>query len=208
VVAFAVLAVALVLDGVSLVRAVWQIRGEAHEAGHGIFHQLMRESEPTVRAVFFEDSAAVLGVLLAAGGLGLDVLVHSHVFDAVASIAIGLLLVGVAYLTGAQNRDLLIGRAADPGLVDGLRAEIVGTPGIRGVLETMTMRLGPDELLLATRVDVEPNTSGDDLELVADEVERRVQASYPQVRHVFVDPTPGAGHSARAKGEPAGDQAG
>jgi divalent metal cation (Fe/Co/Zn/Cd) transporter len=70
----------------------------------------------------------------------------------------------------------------------------------------MTMRLGPDELLLATRVDVEPETSGDDLELVADEVERRVQASYPEVRHVFVDPTPGAGRSGRSSPDAPGDQ--
>ena len=190
-VAFVVLAAAFVLDGVSLVRAAWQIRGEAAQAGHGVLRQLMRDAEPTVRAVFFEDAAAVVGVVLAAGGLGLDVLLDTHVYDAVASIAIGLLLVGVAYLTGAQNRDLLIGRAADPGLVAGLRAEVQGTDGIRGVIEAMTMRLGPDDLLLATRVDVEPAASGDDLELVADEVERRVRAAYPQVKHVFVDPTPG-----------------
>lgn len=190
-IAFLVLALAFVLDGISLVRAIWQVRREAGPTGRGFVDHLMHHSEPTVRAVFFEDSAGVLGVVLAAAGLGLDVLLGTHVYDAVASIAIGLLLIGVAYLLGQQNRDLLIGQAAEPAMLDGIRAEAEQTPGIRGVIELMTMRLGPEDVLVAARVDVEPETSGDDLELVADEVERRVRASYPDVKHVFVDPTPG-----------------
>jgi cation diffusion facilitator family transporter len=144
-----------------------------------------------VRAVFFEDTAAVIGLVLAAGGLLLDVLLDSQVYDAIASLAIGLLLIGVAYILGAQNRALLVGQAADPELVDSLRTEIRAVDGIRDVLQVMTMRLGADSLLLAARVDVEPDRSGDDLEQVADEVEQRLRETHPSVHHVFIDPTPG-----------------
>jgi len=190
--ALVVLGVAFLLDGVSWVRAVWQLRAEARHSGASLRRHLLHDAEPTVRAVFFEDTAAVLGVLLASAGLVLDEVTGSHVFDAVASLAIGLLLVGVAYVLGAQNRTLLVGRAVDPDVLAGLRREIGETEGIRGVLQVMTMRMGPEEILLAARVDVDPARGGDDLELVADDVERRVRSAYPAVRHVFVDPTPGA----------------
>ncbi|MFD1947231.1 cation diffusion facilitator family transporter [Nocardioides aestuarii] len=191
VLSLSVLGVALLLDGVSWVRALWQLRGEASEAATTVREHLLEHAEPTVRAVFFEDTAAVVGVLLAAAGIVLDALTGSHVWDAIASLLIGVLLVAVAYVLGAQNRTFLIGKAADSDLLDGVRREIGATDGIRGVLELMTMQLGPDEVLLAARVDVEPDRGGDDLELVADEVERRVREAHPSVRHVFVDPTPG-----------------
>ena len=190
--ALVVLGVAFLLDGISWVRAVWQLRVEARDQGTSLRRHLLHDAEPTVRAVFFEDTAAVVGVLLAGVGIVLDELTGSHVYDAVASLAIGLLLVGVAYVLGAQNRTLLVGRAVDPDLLQALRSEIRETDGIRGVLQVMTMRLGPEEILLAARVDVEPDRSGDDLELVADDVERRVRDSFPSVRHVFIDPTPGS----------------
>ena len=188
--ALVVLGVAFLLDGISWVRAVWQLRVEAREGGTSLRSHLLHEAEPTVRAVFFEDTAAVVGVVLAGVGIVLDELTGSHVYDAVASLAIGLLLVGVAYVLGAQNRTLLVGRAVDPDLLRALRSEVRETDGIRGVLQVMTMRLGPEEILLAARVDVEPDRSGDDLELVADDVEKRVRTSLPAVRHVFIDPTP------------------
>lgn len=188
---FIVLGAALVLEGTSWVRAVWQLRQEAHQAGDGFRRYLSHDAEPTVRAVFFEDSAAVVGLLLAAGGLGLDELLDSQRYDAIASLLIGLLLIGVAFILGAQNRALLVGRAADPELVSAFTDEIRGTEGIREVLQVMTMHLGADSILVAARVDVEPDRSAEDLEQVADEVEGRLRRANPSVRHVFIDPTPG-----------------
>jgi cation diffusion facilitator family transporter len=190
-VALAILAVALLMEGSSLGRAFWQLRGEARTQGHGLLRHLLREAEPTVRAVAFEDSAAVVGILLAATGLVLDAVLHTAVYDAIASLAIGVLLIGVAAVLGKQNQEMLIGRAADPELVEGIRREVEGVAGIDHVVQLLTMQLGPEELLMAARVSVVHETSGRDLELVSDEVERVVRAAYPQVRHVFLDPTPG-----------------
>ncbi len=188
---YVVLGLALVLEGISWVRAVWQLRGEAKEDGTSFRDHVFQDAEPTVRAVFFEDTAAVIGIVLAGGGLVLDELLDSQRYDAIASLAIGVLLIGVAYILGAQNRAMLVGRAADPELVAALKEEIRGTEGIRDVLEVMTMHLGADSILLAARVDVEPDRGAEDLEQVADEVERRLREAHPSVRHVFIDPTPG-----------------
>ena len=192
-VAYVVLAVAFLFDGVSLVRALWQIRREAREAGRSWRVQLVHGAEPTVRAVVLEDTAGVLGVVLAALGLGVDQLTGGHVGDAVASLLIGVLLVGVAYVLGRQNQELLIGQAVTQDLLDGIHREVAGSPGIREVVQLLTMQLAPDEVLLAARVAVDPDAPGSDLEQVADEVEERVRAAYPEVRHVFLDPTPPGG---------------
>jgi len=190
-ISFVVLGLAFLLEGVSWLRAAWQLHREAQKDDASFLGHLLHDAEPTVRAVFFEDTAAVIGIALAAGGLWLDELLDSQRYDAIASLAIGVLLIGVAYILGAQNRTLLVGQAADPELVDALREEIRAVDGIRDVLEVMTMRLGADSILLAARVDVEPDRSGDDLEQVADEVEARLRETHSSVHHVFIDPTPG-----------------
>jgi cation diffusion facilitator family transporter len=190
VMAYVVLAAALLFDGSSLVRGLWQVRKESAEQGQSVRRQLLQAAEPTVRAVVFEDFAAVVGVLLAAIGLAVDQVTGSHVADAVASLAIALLLVGVAYALGRQNEELLIGRAAPPDLLEDIRLELAATPGIRSVVEMLTMQLGPDEVLVAARVEVDPGAPGRDLERVADEADGRVRTAYPQVAHVFLDPTP------------------
>lgn len=189
-VALIVLAVAAVLEGTSLVRAIWQLRTEAREEGVSLVRHL-RVAEPTVRGVFYEDSAAMLGLVFAAAGLILDELLDSTVFDAIASLLVGLLLIGVAFILGESNRDLLIGRAVSNELREEIRTTVRETPGIRGVMQVLTMQMGSEDVLLALKVDIEDDESGADLEEVADDVERRVRASYPEVKHVFVDPTPG-----------------
>jgi cation diffusion facilitator family transporter len=189
-IAFAVLGVAFLLDGSSLTRAAWQLRREAREHQVSLRDQLLVVAEPTVRAVFFEDLAAVIGVLLAALGLGLDLATGMHAWDPVASLLIALLLVGVAFVLGRQNQDLLIGRAAPPAMLRDMQQEIGDTEGITEVVELLTMQLGPEDVLLAARVSVEPGEEGREIEQVADVVDERVRARFPAVRHVFLDPTP------------------
>ncbi|GGF46303.1 cation diffusion facilitator transporter [Marmoricola endophyticus] len=190
VLAFIVLGLAAVLEGTSLVRAIWQLRNDARAEGESVVRHL-RTAEPTLRGVFFEDSAAMLGLVFAAAGLALDELLDSTVFDAVASLLVGVLLIGVAFTLGESNRDLLIGRAVDNDLREQIRTTVRDTPGIRGVMQVLTMQMGADDVLLAVKVDIDDDETGEDVERVADDVERRVRESYPEVQHVFVDPTPG-----------------
>ena len=186
---YVVLAVAFVVEGISLARAVWQLRSEAHERGVAAHRHLLHDAEPAVRAVVFEDSVALLGVVLAAGGLALEHATGSAVWDGVASLLIAGLLVVVAFGLGQQNRDLLIGKAVGPDVQDGIAAVIRDADGIDDVLQLMTMRLAPDQVLVAARVDLSPGGDGDEFEATADAVDARIQERYPEVRHVFLDPT-------------------
>jgi divalent metal cation (Fe/Co/Zn/Cd) transporter len=182
------------------VRGLWQSRSEARERGKPLKQWLMHEAEPTVRAVVFEDSAAVAGLVFAAAGIGLDYVLDTTVFDAIASFLIAAVLIVAAYGLGAQNRDYLIGKSVPQDVLEGIAERVRRTKGIEQVVQLLTLQMGPNQVLVAARVEVDPSAPGRDLEQVADEVDRRICADFPQVRHVFLDPTP----DPRDHGDPAG----
>ena len=129
---YVVLVVAGLAELVSFVRALSQSRQQAAGEHRGLVAHLRSSADTTVKAALFEDSAAMVGLVLAAAGLGLRQLTGSGVWDGAASIAIGGLLVVVAVRLGLDSRDLLLGRAADPRLQQVIRDEIEDTPGVDG----------------------------------------------------------------------------
>ncbi len=188
--AFIVLGVSFLIEGSSFVKALVQLRGNAADAGSAMFHHLRHDADPALRAVVWEDGAALVGLLLAAGGLGLDTLLGVRTWDGVASLAIAVLLVAIAYGLGRQNQQYLIGKAASPGLQQSIADVLAEADGVDSVLELMTMRLSPEEVLVAARVDLADHLTPEEIEHAADEVDDRVKERFPEVRHLFLDPTP------------------
>ena len=188
--AFIVLGVSFLIEGSSFVKALVQLRGNAADAGSAMFHHLRHDADPALRAVVWEDGAALVGLLLAAGGLGLDTLLGVRTWDGVASLAIAVLLVAIAYGLGRQNQQYLIGKAAPPGLQQSIADVLAEADGVDSVLELMTMRLSPEEVLVAARVDLADHLTPEEIEHAADEVDDRVKERFPEVRHLFLDPTP------------------
>lgn len=188
-VAYIVLAASFVFEAASWLRAVRQIRGEAEQAGRTFFEQLRVSPDPTVKTVAFEDSAALIGLVLAAIGMTLHHVTGQGFWDGAASIAIGLLLVWVAFELGQQNKRALIGEALPQETQDAIRRTINESRGIDDVVELLTMRLSPGDVLIAARVDLADEASPGELEEAADEVERRLRAAHPEIKHVFLDPT-------------------
>ena len=107
-----------------------------------------------------------------------------------------MLLIGVAFRLGLDSRELLIGRAADPAVIKAIRDEIERTTGVDALLELRTMHLGPDSLLVAARVDLSDEAHADQVENLAEDIDRRLSERLPMTLHVFIDPTP------RAAGQP------
>ena len=188
--AFVVLAISFVFEGTSFLKGLHQLRGDAAEAGSGAARHLRHEADPALRAVIWEDGAALVGLLLAAAGLAIDTLRGGQTFDGIASLAIAVLLVGVAYGLGRQNQQYLIGKAAPRELREAIAEAIRGAEGVDSVLELMSMRFSPDEVLVAVRVDLADDLSAEEIELAADEIEHKVRQQFPEVRHLFLDPTP------------------
>ncbi|MCZ7456383.1 cation diffusion facilitator family transporter [Streptomyces sp. WMMC940] len=182
----AVLGVALLAEGTSLVRALYQYRREGDEA-----------RDPAHRTVIAEDSAAVVGVLIAMAGMGLHLFTGSVAWEAAASLAIGLLLVYVAYRLGREARDFLIGVAVDPGMHRAVRDMLDEQPEIDNVADLLTMRLGVDSVLLAARIDLAPGLDSEEVELVSERIKAAVLDRWPEADQVFLDITEAPPHPGR-----------
>ena len=187
--AYVALAVAFVAEGTSFARAYWQVRSEARQRHEEVLSHVETSPDITVKVALFEDSAAMVGLILAALGVLLRQLTGSPVWDGGASIAIGVLLVVVAVKLGMDSKDLLIGRAASPEIQRLIREEIESTPGVDALLELLTMHMGPDSLIVAARVALKDELGADDAENLADEVDRRLSEKLPLQLNVFIDPT-------------------
>ncbi|MFB7374975.1 cation diffusion facilitator family transporter [Streptomyces sp. NPDC056222] len=190
-VSYIVLGVAFVLESLSLRTAVRQVRGEAERMKAPFGRYLRRTPDTTVKAVVMEDSAALAGLLLAAGGLlGVEIS-GSAVWDGVASILIGALLVYVAWVLGRSNAELLIGRPLPRPMREAVREELLSVPHIIGVLELTTLIQGPDEVMIAAKVDFRDVSSAEQVEWACEEAEEQLRERFPSVRRVYLDPTPG-----------------
>ncbi|MDP9861986.1 MULTISPECIES: cation diffusion facilitator family transporter [Streptosporangium] len=190
-ISYAVLAVSAVIEGLSFLKALSQVRAEAARLRVSPQRYVSRTTDTALKAVLFEDGAALVGLLIAACGLLAYQLTGSPLWDGVASVAIGLLLLGVALNLIRTNVSLLIGQAAPVRMEQEIRAELLALPEVEGVVELLTMMLGPDEVLVAARVDFADDTTGAVLELAADRVARRLEARFSSISQVFLDPTPG-----------------
>ena len=194
VIAYVVLAVCAIAEGTSFIRAYGQLRGEAHRDHTHTLEHVKTSRDTTVKAALFEDSAAVIGLALAAGGLLLQQVTGNPVWDGSASIAIGVLLIVVAFRLGMDSRALLIGRSADPRVLAVIKEEIENTPGVDRLLELQTMHVGPDSLIVAARVALGDESSANQVEDLADDIDRRLSERLPVTPYVFIDPTQTAQH--------------
>ena len=164
VISYGVLVFALVAEGISLVRAVRQTRGQAREAGLGFVEFVRVSKEPAVKTVVSEDTAAVAGVLIAIAGVGLHQLTGDKVYDGAAAILIGILLCFVGYALGRDTKGLLLGEPARPEERERLRETIAAHDEVEAVVELLTMYVGPHSLLVAVRLDFRDDVAAGDVE--------------------------------------------
>jgi cation diffusion facilitator family transporter len=189
---YAVLLVSFLAEATSFTRARQQVAGESRRWGITPSRFLRLTPDTTVKAVYFEDSAALIGLVLAALGLALAQLTGDEFWDGLASIAIGLLLLLVAGTLARANASLLIGRAVPRRVHNQIAADLASIPIVVAVPTLLTMQLGPGDVLVAAKVDFDDDATGGEIETASDDAERRLRARYPSIRYVFLDPTRGA----------------
>ncbi|MFC5832050.1 cation diffusion facilitator family transporter [Nonomuraea insulae] len=187
---YVVLAVSFVIEGVSFSKAFSQLRAEAARYDVNPFRLVRLTSDTPLKAVLFEDAAALVGLLIAAAGLLGSQLTGSALWDGAASVAIGLLLVVVALILIQSNLSLLIGQAAPQGIETGIRAVLTAQPEVQDVVELLTMMIGPGHILVAAKIDFRDEFSAAGVEIACEEVDRRLRECFPGVMQVFLDPTP------------------
>ena len=189
-IAYIVLAIAFALEAGSTVAAFREF--DRTRAGKSWWQALTDTKDATTVIVLLENGAAMAGIVIAAIGLGISQLTGDPRFDGVASILIGVLLGVVAIFLAREAKGLLIGEAADPTLVAGLR-KAATRDGIMGIGEIMTIHNAPEQIVAAMNVDFDNRLGAADVERLVDEIERAVQAEFPSVTRVYIRPHENAG---------------
>jgi cation diffusion facilitator family transporter len=184
-----VLAVAFVADGTSWLQGMRQARRQAKDYELTVWRYLVRASDPVVRAVLVEDSAALIGLGLASGGLLLSRIVGSNVPDSVASLLIGVLLAVTAFALARPFADFLVGRSISAPQLERLRAVVAGDRAIKDVLVLEAMYSGPEEVIVLAKVRPSPGMDIKALGLAMDELDRKLRRALPVVADVFIDVT-------------------
>jgi cation diffusion facilitator family transporter len=198
-VAFLVLALSFLMEATSWIRAASQIRRERDAERQSLIEYLRSTDDPTVKTVFFEDTAALVGLLIAFAGVGLHLLTGSALWDGLASLLIGVLLGVVAYLLGRTNMRLLIGQQADRRLVWAIYAHLTAKPEVDQVVDLLTMLTGTDKVLLCARVDFANSLSTDELERACVRIDGELRREFTDLDEIFLEPVPRTDPSLRAR---------
>jgi cation diffusion facilitator family transporter len=183
---FVVLGASMLFEGLSF-RVAWREFRRAH-GGEAFLSAIQRSKDPSVFAVLLEDSAALVGLIIAAVGLALAAWLDLPAADGAASIAIGLLLVLTAAFLANETRSLLTGESASPRSIQHVRALLAADPRIASVEELLSLHLGPAEVLLAMTIDFRDDLPGAEIERAAADLIRRIEASHPEITRVFLRP--------------------
>ncbi|AVL98488.1 MULTISPECIES: cation diffusion facilitator family transporter [Microbacterium] len=176
VVAYIVLGIAFVLEGASFTQAMVRSRRLARERGSSTWDFVLETSDTTLRAVFFEDSAALIGLVLAGGSILLHQLTGVAAWDAIGSILVGILLGVVAVILIGRNIAFLVGTSVSPALRSRVGTALLGMDDIERVTYLHIEYVGPNRLFLVAEVDLAGDAREHDVARRLREVERRIEA--------------------------------
>ncbi len=186
IVAFVILGVAIVAETFSLRTA---IKESLHAKGEESWWQFIRRSKtPELPVVLLEDTGALTGLAFAAVGLGLAELTGNPRFDAIGSVAIGLLLVAIAFTLVIEMKSLLIGEAASPATIRAICRAMEDGDQVEKVIHLRTEHLGPDELLVAAKLAFDRRLDLLGLADAINAVERQVRDAVPSARLIYIEP--------------------
>lgn len=185
-IAFAILLIAIVVEAYSLRTAV---KESLHVKGKESWPQFIRRSKtPELPVVLLEDIGALTGLVFAVLGLGLAEITGNPKFDAVGSIAIGILLCVIAIILVIEMKGLLIGEAATPATIANITRTIESTDRVKKILHLRTQHLGPDELLVCAKLSFDTGIELQALATAINEVEHRVREAVPTARVIYIEP--------------------
>ena len=187
--AWIVLAISFVADGTSWLQGMRQARRQARDYGLTVRRYLARASDPVVRAVLLEDSAALIGLLLAAAGVTASHFTGSGVPDAIASLLIGVLLAVTAFALARPFAEFLVGRSIPADHLDRVRDMFEADPAVGEILALRAMYTGPEEAIVVAKIRPSRELDIDRLSRAMDDLDKRIRDAFPYVADVFIDVT-------------------
>jgi len=182
---YVVLGLAMLFEGASFLVALRQFRAQSR--GAPFWRALEQSKDPTTYTVLAEDSAALLGLVVAALGIYFSHRLELPALDGAASVVIGLLLAGVAVLLISQARGLLIGEGIRPETARAIRSLAMEQPSVSNVGRVLSMYIGPDDVLAIVDVNFKDGTATGDAADAISAIERQVRARFPMIRRLFIE---------------------
>jgi cation diffusion facilitator family transporter len=182
---YVVLGLALVFEGAAWLFAFKEfnkVRGK-----WGYIEAIQRAKDPSIFVVLFEDSAAMLGLLVAFAGVALSQYTGILIFDSIASIIIGLILIGTSIWLAYETKGLLIGESANRSSIKDIRDILATTDSIEHINEVLTMHMGPDYILANISVDFADDKTADEIESVIAKIDRLIKVQNPQIKRIFIE---------------------
>jgi cation diffusion facilitator family transporter len=182
----AVLAIAIVLESFSLRTAV--IEANKARGKDSLFAFIRHAKQPELPVILLEDIAALTGLAFAFIGVSLSLLTGDVIWDAIGTIAIGVLLIGVAVVLGIETKSLLVGEGATNRDVAKIRAAFENHKNVEAIIHMKTLYLGPDELMVAAKVAVAKTTKATEIAKAINEIEIAVREAVPVARVIYIEP--------------------
>ncbi|HSH23160.1 MAG TPA: cation diffusion facilitator family transporter [Acidimicrobiales bacterium] len=185
-VAVGILLVAVVFETYALTKAIKVASKE--RAGRSWWTFLRRSKNPEIPVVLLEDAGAELGLIVALFGIAMARLTGDPRWDAAGSLGIGVLLVAIAVFLAIEMKSLLIGESAGPDDQAAIRSAIESAPDVRRLIHLRTQHLGPDELLVGAKVELDAALTFPEVAATIDRTEQQLRAAVPEARVVYLEP--------------------
>lgn len=182
---YIVLGLALLFEGGAWFFALKEFSKTKGEMGY--IEAVHRGKDPTMFVVLFEDSAAMLGLLFAFGGIALAQVTGNPVYDGIASVLIGFVLGGTAIWLAVETKSLLIGESANRQVVDGIRRILNAEQSIQRTNEILTMHMGPDFILANISVDFQDDIPAGEIEKTIAGLDQKIKSRFSDVRRIFIE---------------------
>ncbi len=183
---YIVLGLAIIFEGVAWLFAFREFSRAKGKWGY--FEAIQRAKDPSIFVVLFEDTAAMLGLLVAFAGVALSQYTGILMFDGIASIIIGLILIGTAIWLAYETKGLLIGESANKTVVQGIRRILAESVHVQHVNEVLTMHMGPDFILANISIDFHDTATAENVEEAIAHMDRLIKSEYPQIKRIFIEP--------------------
>jgi cation diffusion facilitator family transporter len=189
--AYSILGLSFILEAISIGIALWQELGEARHEKMTFFEYLKESKDPTAKTVIYEDSAALIGIIIAAGGLYLGEIKawpgEGQYWDGTASVLIGIVLAIVAFTLARSARGLLLGEAATPKTTQAIKGAITGHPNVVKLVELLTMHLAPKQILVNAHVNFKDGLTTEEIVETIRMIERDILKAEPMVHRIFLE---------------------
>lgn len=182
---YIVLGLAILFEGASWFFALKEFT--ALKGKWGYLEAIQRGKDPSVFVVLFEDSAAMLGLAVAFAGVALSQWTGILWFDGLASVIIGLILIGTALWLAYETKSLLIGESANTATIQGVREILQASDSIGHVNEVLTMHMGPDFILANISVDFDNQQTAEQIEIEISRLDQQIKQRFPQIKRIFIE---------------------